>query len=305
MAQPNKKKELGKGIRALLNNINDELLAQDTGAGAKVVPDRSPGPMHRIPLDQIHPNPNQPRKDFDNVALAELAENIRLHDIIQPITVMKMTQGKYQIISGERRWRASQMAGLKDIPAYIRTADEQQLLEMALLENLQREDLNPIEISLSYRRLMDECGLTQDQLAQRMGMDRSTVANYLRLTKLPPDIQQAARAGKITMGHARALLGLEQVDLQLYAFREIENKGLSVRQTEKLVQALTAPEGKSSGAKAKPSTLPPAYKKIEDQLSSHFSTRVRLERKKDGKGNLQIEFYSDEDLDRILQAIDA
>ena len=302
MAQPNKKKELGKGIRALLNNINDELNAQQGVPGAEALPQKGAGQVHRIPLDQIEANPNQPRKDFDAAALASLAESIRQHDIIQPITLMKTGQGKFQIVSGERRWRASRMAGIKDIPAYIRTADEQQLLEMALLENLQREDLNPMEISLSYGRLMEECGLSQEQLAQRMGMDRSTVAYYLRLTRLPPDIQQAVRESRISMGHARALLGLDQVDLQLYAFREIQARALSVRQTEKLVQDLSAPQGKS-GTASRASSLPPAFRKIEDQLSSHFSTRVRLERKKNGKGSLQIEFYSDEDLDRILQAI--
>lgn len=301
MAQPNKRKELGKGIRALLNNINDELMAQEV-PGADALPRKAAGQVHRIPLNQIHPNPDQPRKDFDAAALAVLAESIRQHDIIQPITVRKLSEGNYQIVSGERRWKASQMAELKEIPAYIRTADDQQLLEMALLENLQREDLNPIEISLSYRRLMEECGLSQEQLAQRMGMDRSTVANYLRLTRLPPDIQQAVREGKLSMGHARALLGLDQVELQLYAFREVQAKGLSVRQTEKLVQDLSSPQTKGASASSA-AKLPPAFRKIEDQLSSHFSTRVRLQRKKNGKGALYIEFYSDEDLDRILQSI--
>ncbi len=299
----NKKQALGKGIRALLNTIDDEM--QGTSEEKSVPPavsGQSAGSIMRIPVDQIVVNPKQPRRDFDEQALKELSESIKLHDIIQPVTVVKVAPTKYQLISGERRWRASKLAGLKDIPAYIRTADDQQLLEMALLENLQREDLNAIEIGLSYRRLMDECDLTQEEVAERMKKDRSTVTNYLRILRLPPDIQKSVRDGGLSMGHARAIIGLPEVDQQLYVFREVKEKGLSVRQTEKLVKDMTSGDSnKSSGAKSKGVKLPPAYKRIEDNLASHFSTKVRMDRKKNGKGSILIEYYNDEDLERIMK----
>lgn len=299
----NKKQALGKGIRALLNTIDEEM--QDS-SGEKAVPPsvsgQSAGSILRIPVEQIEVNPKQPRRDFDETALRELSESIKLHDIIQPVTVVKTGQAKYQLISGERRLRASKLAGLKDIPAYIRTADDQQMLEMALLENLQRENLNAIEIGLSYRRLMDECDLTQEEVAERMKKDRTTVTNYLRLLRLPPDIQRSVRDGDLSMGHARAMLGLEQVDQQLYVFREVREKGLSVRQTEKLVKDMSSPEARSQGSgKSAPVKLPPAYKRIEDSMASHFSTRVKMERKKNGKGTITVEYYNDEDLERIMK----
>ena len=299
MAQPNKKQALGKGIRALLSNIDDEL--KETAAGVPAVSGATSSNL-RITLDQIVENPKQPRRDFDETALRELADSIKLHDIIQPITVVKLPNNKYQLISGERRWRASKMAGLKDIPAYVRTADDQEMLELALLENLQRENLNAMEIAMSYRRLMDECDLTQEQVGDRMNKERSTVTNYLRLLKLPPDIQKSVRDGELSMGHARALIGLEQVDQQLYAFREVKEKGLSVRQTEALVKNLATERSAGNGNAAKAKTkLAPAYKRIEDNMASHFSTKVKLDRKQNGKGNLVIEFYSDEDLERIME----
>lgn len=299
----NKKQALGKGIRALLNTIDEEM--QDS-SGEKAVPPsvsgQSTGSILRIPVEQIEVNPKQPRRDFDETALRELSESIKLHDIIQPVTVVKIGQAKYQLISGERRLRASKLAGLRDIPAYIRTADDQQMLEMALLENLQRENLNAIEIGLSYRRLMDECDLTQEEVAERMKKDRTTVTNYLRLLRLPPDIQRSVRDGDLSMGHARAMLGLEQVDQQLYVFREVREKGLSVRQTEKLVKDMSSPEARSQGSgKSAPVKLPPAYKRIEDSMASHFSTRVKMERKKNGKGTITVEYYNDEDLERIMK----
>ncbi len=300
------KQALGKGIRALLNNIDEELAANagPQMEGTSSLPGHKEGVAGaRIPIDLIVPNPMQPRRDFDEVALQELADSIRQHDIIQPITLSRLANGKYQLISGERRWRASKMAGLKDIPAYVRTADDNGLLELALLENLQREDLNAIEIALSYRRLMDECNLTQEGVADRMNKERSTVANYLRLLRLPPDVQKAVRDGELSMGHARAIIGLEQVDHQLYAFREVREKGLSVRQTEALVKGLAEEAAPSQGAVTRKTEqkLPPAFKRIEDSMASHFSTRVRLERKKNGRGQVSIEFYSDEDLERIME----
>ena len=302
MSMNNKKQALGKGIRALLNTIDEEMKDSDEKAAPPSVTGQSAGSITRIPVEQIEVNPKQPRRDFDETALRELSESIKLHDIIQPVTVVKTNNGKYQLISGERRLRASKLAGLKDIPAYIRTADDQQMLEMALLENLQRENLNAIEIGLSYRRLMDECDLTQEEVAERMKKDRSTVTNYLRLLRLPPDIQKSVRDGDLSMGHARAIIGLEQVDQQLYVYREVREKGLSVRQTEKLVKDMSSPEAKSQGSgKAAPVKLAPAYKRIEDSMASHFSTRVKMERKKNGKGSITIEYYNDEDLERIMK----
>ncbi|RYD56278.1 MAG: ParB/RepB/Spo0J family partition protein [Sphingobacteriales bacterium] len=296
----NKKQALGKGIRALLNTIDEEV--STTEKSVPSVSGNNAGSIMRIPVDQIVVNPKQPRYDFDEQALQELSESIKLHDIIQPVTVVKVGATQYQLISGERRWRASKMAGLKDIPAYIRTADDQQMLEMALLENLQRENLNAIEVALSYKRLMDECDMTQEQVAERMKKERSTVTNYLRLLKLPPDVQKAVRDGQLSMGHARAIIGLEQVDQQLYAYREAIEKGLSVRQIEQLVKNMTDGEKSSAPATASAAAkLPPAYKRIEDNMASHFSTKVKLDRKKNGKGTIVMEFYSDEDLERIME----
>ena len=298
MAQPIKKNALGKGIRALLDTIDEEI--QTTSDGVPAVSGQNNLNTSRIPLEQIEINPKQPRHDFDEQALSELAESIRLHDIIQPVTVARIGQNKYQLISGERRLRASKMAGLKDIPAYVRAAESHEMLEMALVENLQRQDLNAIEIALSYRQLMDECGLTQEQVAERMKKERSTVANFLRLLRLPPDIQRSVRDGQLSMGHARAIIGLEHVDQQLYVFREVMSRGLSVRQVEQLVKDLSN-EKQAAVPKTTPNKLPIAYKKIEDNMASLFSTKVTLQRKNSGKGSIAIEFYSDEDLERIME----
>ena len=300
MSQTNKKQALGKGIRALLNTIDEEMKTPGEAGVPPTVSGQNAGSIVRVPVDQITVNPKQPRRDFDETALKELSESIKLHDIIQPVTVVKIAPTKYQLISGERRWRASKMAGMKDIPAYIRTADDQQMLELALLENLQRENLNAIEVALSYKRLMDECDMTQEQVSERMHKERSTVANYLRLLKLPPDIQKSVRDGSLSMGHARAIIGLDKIDQQLYVFREVQEKGLSVRQTEALVKNMAHPEKASTTAVAAPVKLPPAYKRIEDNMASHFSTRVKLDRKKNGRGQVVIEFYNDEDLERIM-----
>lgn len=301
-----KKQALGKGIRALLNNIDEEMKApvqQASSSSSSSNSGAAVGTIVRIPIDLIVVNPKQPRRDFDETALKELSESIALHDIIQPVTVIKLAPNKYQLISGERRWRASKMAGLKDIPAYVRTAaDDQEMLELALLENLQRENLNAIEIALSYKMLMDECELTQEQVAERMKKERSTVANYLRMLKLPPDIQKAVRDGNLSMGHARAIIGLDLIDQQLYVFREVQQKGLSVRQVEQLVKDMQAGQ-KDGAAKVKQSEqkLPPAYKRIEDNMASLFETKVKMDRKKNGKGTVVIEFYNDNDLERIME----
>jgi ParB family chromosome partitioning protein len=298
---PNKKEALGKGIRSLLQNIDTDLKQTTHALGEQVVAQVTS--IERLPLDQIDVNPKQPRRDFDEKALQELSMSISLHDVIQPITVSKVGPKKYQLIAGERRLRASRMAGLKDIPAYIRQANDQELLELALLENLQRENLNAIEIGLSYKRLMDECVFTQEQVADRMGKERSTVTNYIRLLKLPPDVQVAVRNGQISMGHARALIAVENIEKQLFIFNEIVQNGLSVRQTEELVRK-TSHIDKGNVKKPVKSTLAPAYQKIEDHLATHFATKVKLDRGKNGKGSVTIEFYSDEELDSILEKID-
>ncbi|MGN6439182.1 MAG: ParB/RepB/Spo0J family partition protein [Agriterribacter sp.] len=295
---PNKKDALGKGIRSLLQSIDADLKTS-TGEQLKAgVVDKATTSI-RVPVEQIEPNPKQPRHDFDEQALNELAKSIKLHDIIQPLTVAKIAGGdKYRIIAGERRWRAAKLAGLKDVPVYTRQANDQQLLELALLENLQRENLNSIEVALSYKRMMEELAYTQEQVAERMGKERSTVTNYIRLLKLPPDIQVAVRTNVLSMGHARAIINVDTVDQQLFIFNEIKNKGLSVRQTEDLVRKLYkgAPVKKSVKA-----TLSAPFKKIEDNLASHYATRVKMQHNKKGHGAITIEYFSIQELNAILE----
>ncbi|MBK7434633.1 MAG: ParB/RepB/Spo0J family partition protein [Chitinophagaceae bacterium] len=297
MSIPNKKDALGKGIRSLLQNIDSDLKSTAGNLRPEVIEQNTA--ILRIGLDQIEVNPKQPRHDFDEMALSELAASIKMHDIIQPLTVSKLPNGKYRLIAGERRYRAAKIAGIKDVPVYIRQANDVQLLELSLLENLQRENLNAIEIALSYKRLMDELDYTQDQVAERMGKERSTVANYIRLLKLPPDIQVAVRNGLISMGHARALINVDVVDKQLFIFHEIKSKGLSVRQTEELVRKQYAPAVKVP-VKA---TLPPAIKKIEDNLASAYNTRVKVSHSKKGKGSILFEYYSLEELNALLEKL--
>lgn len=300
MNAPKQNKDaLGKGIRSLLQSI-DEDLKTSTGHLKNTVVE-SVTSVSRIALSEIEANPKQPRHDFDEQSMQELAASIKRYDLIQPVTVSKLPTGKYRLVSGERRLRAAKIAGLKDIPAYVRQANDQQLLELALLENLQREDLNAIEISLSYKRMMDELSLTQEQVAENMGKDRSTVTNYIRLLKLPPDIQIAVRSGELSMGHARALINVDTVDKQLYIFSEIKNKALSVRQTEALVRKLYKQGGVKKSAK---STMPPGFQKIEDKLASHFSTRVKLRHGRNGSGQINIEYYSLDELNNILRHMD-
>jgi len=298
MTPPNKKDALGKGIRSLLQNIDADLKTTAGNLKTEVV-EQSTASL-RVPLDQIEVNPKQPRKDFDEEALSELAASLKMHDIIQPLTVSKLPGGKYRLIAGERRFRASKIAGLKDVPVYVRQANDVQLLELSLLENLQRENLNAIEIALSYKRLMDELDYTQEQVAERMGKDRSTVTNYIRLLKLPPDIQVAVRNGILSMGHARALINVDVVDKQLFIFNEIKKKGLSVRQTEELVRNIYTPHTVKVGVKT---TLPPAFKKIEDNLASSFNTKVKLTHSKKGSGSILFEYYSLEELNALLDKL--
>jgi ParB family chromosome partitioning protein len=300
MSTPKQNKEqLGKGIRSLLQSIDTDLKTTSGQLKPSVVEHVTSS--SRIAVQDIEPNPKQPRRDFEETALQELAASIKTHDIIQPVTVSKLSNGKYRLIAGERRWRAAKVAGLKDIPAFIRQANDQQLLELALLENLQREDLNAMEVALSYKRMMDELEYTQEQVADRMGKDRSTVANVIRLLKLPPDIQLAVRKGTLSMGHARALIALELVDAQLIAYKEIVAKGLSVRQTEALVQQLK--KQLPAVKKSKNSISASPYGRIEDKLATHFSTRVRIKQSKRGDGQLIIEYYTTEELNKILRQL--
>jgi ParB family chromosome partitioning protein len=298
MSTPGKKDALGKGIRSLLQSIDEDL--KTTAGQLKPTVAEAVTSMLRIPVTDIEVNPKQPRRDFDELALKELADSIKMHDIIQPVTVSKLSTGKYRLISGERRWRASKLAGLKDIPAYIRQANDQELLELALLENLQRENLNAVEIALSYKRLMEELDYTQEQVAERMGKDRTTVTNYIRLLKLPPDIQLAVRTGALSMGHARALINVDTVDKQLYVFHQVKQKELSVRQTEALVRQLY------KSAPVKPAVkggLPQAFQRIEDNLASQFGTKVKVNHSKKGNGSILIEYYSLEQFNQILKTL--
>ena len=299
MTQPNKKEAIGKGIRSLLQNIDADL--KSTAGNLKTEIAERPTAVNRLTLDQIEINPRQPRKDFEEASLSELAASLKVHDIIQPLTVSKLPSGKYRLIAGERRFRAAKIAGLKDVPVYVRQANDTELLELALLENLQRENLNSIEIALGYKRLMEELSYTQEQVAERMGKERSTVTNYIRLLKLPPDIQIAVRTGVITMGHARALINVDMVDKQLFIFSEIKNKELSVRQTEDLVRNMYT--GNNAVKNSIKDTLPPAFKKIEDNLASQFSTKVKLVHNKKGYGAITFDYYSLEELNGLLEKL--
>lgn len=298
MSNPNNKKNdaLGKGIRSLLQSI-DQDLKTTTGALKQDVVEKTTS-ISMVPIEQIEVNPRQPRQDFDETLLAELSASIKMHGIIQPLTVSKVAGNRYRLIAGERRLRASKLAGIKELPVYIRNVNDQELLELALLENLQRQDLNAIEIGLSYKRLMDECTLTQEQVAERMGKERSTITNYIRLLKLPPAIVVAVRNGSLSMGHARALINVDSVDKQLYVFHKILDDGLSVRQTENLVRHMYK-QGDPVKKTVK-ENLPPAFKKIEDNLASHFNTRVKMHHNKKGHGVISLEYYSIEELNALL-----
>lgn len=291
-----KKIGLGRGLKSLLS---DTPSTKNLTEVRPVAQSQTSG-MSEILLSEIETNPFQPRKHFDQEALKELADSIKIHGIIQPLTVRKLANNRFQLIAGERRFQASKIAGLKAIPAFVRSANDQQMLEMGLIENIQRENLNPIEISLSYQRLISECNLKQDELAGRVGKNRSTVTNYLRLLKLPPDIQIALRDNKLSMGHARAIINIENADAQLYVFKKILEEELSVRKVEELVRDISATSKKSiTPAKAQKSNPARDINKLQSKLSSHFGTKVSI--KSDGKkGELKIPFLSIEDLNRIL-----
>lgn len=297
-----KRKALGRGLNALLSDSKstpEDKLDVDINAPKREPVSPTSG-IAEIAINEIEVNPYQPRTHFDQEALQELADSIKVHGIIQPITVRKLSEKQYQLISGERRFQASKLAGLEKLPAYIRAADDQQMLEMALIENIQRENLNAIEVALSYQRLLTECNLKQEELGTRVGKNRATVTNYLRLLKLPPDIQIAVRDNKISMGHARALISVESADKQLFLFSKIIRQDLSVRDVEKMVRELS---NKPATSKDELTTSPPReITQLQSKLSSHFGTRIVV--KSDGKkGEIKIPFLSVEDLNRILDIL--
>ncbi len=309
-----KKSVLGRGLGALLNandtteRTNERMAAMvnDTNTTATTTVNVPQGSVIiNIPLEQIEVNPFQPRTTFEEESLNDLADSIKVHGVIQPITVRKIENNKYQLIAGERRLRASKLAGKADVPAFVRLASDQESIEIALIENIQREDLNPLEIAINYKRLQDECDLTQEELAVRLGKNRSSVTNYMRLLRLPPDIQAGLRDEKITMGHAKALLAIENPLLLLTAFKDTVSKGLSVRQVEEMVRTLESKPKKLSGTSGdnKPAAIPFTIKKMQDQLITSLSTKVQINRANDGKGEIIIRFYNDDDLTRLVEAI--
>ena len=298
---------LGRGLEALLSdtpNIAREQQQRNNNSSITDNPSAALGSISHIKVNQIEVNPYQPRFEFSEDALKELSESIKLQGLIQPITVRQMGHNVYQLISGERRLRASKMAGMTEIPAYIRTADDQQMLEMALIENIQRENLNAIEVALSFQRMIDECAINQEELGDRVSKNRSTITNYLRLLKLPPTIQAAIRDNKITMGHARALINVSDPSTQLYIYQEILDKDLSVRKVEDMVRSMKQSGIKPSSKEKKSESISFQYQKIQDDLSSKFATRIKMKVQDGGKGSIEIPFLSDDDLNRILELLD-
>ncbi len=296
-----KKSALGKGLGALLADADDSV--DKVGGSAAVKSVESNPDVNLVDINLIEANPFQPRTEFEKEALEELSESIKILGIITPITVRKISDNKYQLISGERRLRASKMAGLERMPAYVRTADDQGMLEMALVENIQREDLDAIEIAISYQRLIDECNLTQENMSDRVGKKRATVANYLRLLKLPAEIQLGIRKRLLSMGHARALVNIDDEYDQLQIFEKIITEGLSVRKVEEMVKELKnpKPEKGENEPKAKSENI---YVELQSQLSDYFKTAVDFKRSDKGTGKITIPFKSDEELERLISLFD-
>ena len=293
MAVHKKFPTLGRGLDALISTTEVH-----TDGGSSI---------NEIAIDSISPNPNQPRRDFDEAALRELADSIAEIGIVQPITLRKIDEGNYQIIAGERRWRASKLAGLHSIPAYVRTADDENVMEMALIENIQREDLNSVEIALAYQHLIEQYGLTQERLSERIGKNRSTITNYLRLLRLPAQIQMALQDKEIDIGHARALLTLDNPSLQISVFQQIVKEHLSVRKVEEIVKALSEGQSVTAGGKRlkpKNARLPEEYNILKASLSRFFQTKVQLTCSDKGKGKISIPFANEEELERIVELFD-
>jgi ParB family transcriptional regulator, chromosome partitioning protein len=290
-----KKKALGRGLSAILESPETDITSKDI-SGSFVA-----GAIAAIPIDQIETNPFQPRVDFEQEALHELADSIREQGIIQPLTVRKMGYDRYQLISGERRLRASHIAGLSEVPCYIRIANDQQVLEMALVENIQRENLNALEIAISYQRLIEECDLTQEDLSHRVGKNRTTVTNYIRLLKLPAEVQVSIRDGKITMGHARALINIEDEAAQVTILKEIIDLDLSVREVEERVRNYNKPvPQRKTPVKV---IVPEEINNVSRSIADKFNTKVSVQLNNKGKGNIVISFQSKKELERLLQEL--
>ncbi len=283
-----KRNALGRGLGALIDDAGHERIVTADA-------------VNEIDIDRIEANPFQPRSGFNEEALEELARSIKELGIIQPITVRNLNDHKFQLISGERRLRAAQMAGLKKIPAFIRFADDQGMLEMALVENIQREDLDAIEIAISFQRLIEECKLTQESMSERAGKKRSTISNYLRLLKLPAEIQLGIRDKQITMGHARALVNINNEKTQLNIYYKVIDEGLSVRKTEDIIRDVNTPKVNGTNEKVR---LPEEYEQLKKHLAEHFNATIDFKRNNKGSGKIVIPFKSDEDLERIMGIID-
>jgi ParB family chromosome partitioning protein len=292
------KSALGRGLGALLENAKTDITTKATENAAVV------GTIAMIPVKNIEANPFQPRTDFEETALQELVDSIKEHGIIQPVTVRKLGFDKYQLISGERRFRSSQLVGLKEIPAYVRIANDQAMLEMALVENIQRADLNPIEVALSYKRLIDECNITQEQLADKVSKQRSTVTNFLRLLKLPAELQLGLKDKLITMGHARALINIEDKDLQLALFAKAVEENLSVRDIEELAKYGKVHTKVKVKTKQQQAPLSLSDKKINEKLTAIFNKSVAFKRNNTGKGTISLSFSNDTELEHILSFFD-
>ena len=298
---------LGKGIGALLGGENDFApLRQPVGYVHKEVvgqrPSQDTADILRIPVDMIEPNPYQPRMNFDQEALDELADSIRTLGLIQPITVRRKEEGRYQIISGERRFRACRLAGMDMIPAYIRDTNDQGMLEMAIVENIQRENLDPIEVAMSYQRLIEECNLTQEQMAVRVGKKRASVTNYLRLLKLPAKLQHDLKVGLLSVGHAKVLLGIEDLKLQEYLCDLVIKEDLSVRQLEDKIKKLT--EQKKAAEPQEEQDLPDEYFKVLEIVGKYFENDISIKRSGSGKGSMTIHFGSDVEVRKFLKALE-
>lgn len=302
---------LGRGLSALLGEVpNADALRKPVGyVNKEVVGTRgrqeNTADILRIPVDMIEPNPFQPRMSFDQTALEELASSIRTLGLIQPVTVRRITDNRYQIISGERRYKACRLAGMTTIPAYIRDANDQGMLEMAIVENVQRENLDPIELALSYQRLIDECSLTQDMLADRVGKKRATVANTIRLLKLPAKVQHDIKVGLLSAGHAKAILGVEEPELQEKLCDLVIRDGLSVRELESLARKIVLdPKSSPERTKVKEQELPDEYYKVLEHVGKYFSSSISMKRSGNGKGTMTIRFNSDDEVKAFVKALE-
>ncbi len=286
-----KKSALGRGLGALIDT-SDDIINRPSAA------------VNEIELSKIEVNPWQPRSHFDQERLEELAASIKSVGIVQPLTLRKVQGGKYQIIAGERRFRASQLAGLTAVPAYVRDADDDTMLEIALVENIQREDLDPIEVAISYQRLIDECNLTQESLSEKVGKKRSTITNYLRLLKLPAQVQLGLRQRDISMGHARAIISIEDIEQQISIYEDIVSNDYSVRVVEEIVRNLGNSQVEEKPTKKSPEKQSSGYEELKSQLTNFFNTKIQFSRNDSGKGKIVIPFKSDEELEKIISTLD-